>query len=109
MSEPGVGFAPARNFSARSVVIRGVRTRTRRLDWAAGFDPLAARLADGDPAAPRDLVERHYAERYRYALSVLRDERAAEEAVKDDLERALGALGRYREGRFRGMRLRLGV
>lgn len=83
-----------------------MRTRTQRLDRAAGLDPLATRLADGDPAAPRDLVERHYVELYRYAFSVLRDERAAEDAVQDAFERALGALGRYPEGRLRNMRLR---
>ena len=83
-----------------------MKTRRRGLDWAAGLDPLAARLADGDPAAPRDLVGRHYAELYRYAFSVLRDERAAEDAVQDAFERALGALGRYPEGRLRNMKLR---
>ncbi len=71
-----------------------------------GLDPLAARLADGDPEAPRDLVERHYAELYRYAFSVLRDERTAEDAVQDAFERALAALGQYPEGRLRAMRLR---
>ncbi len=79
---------------------------TRRQDLAAGLDSLAARLADGDPAAPRDLVERHYAELYRYAFSVLRDERAAEDAVQDAFEGALVALGRYSQARLRAMRLR---
>jgi RNA polymerase sigma-70 factor, ECF subfamily len=83
-----------------------VKTRARRQEWTAGPDPLAVRLADGDPAAPRDLVERHYAELYRYAFAVLRDERAAEDAVQDTFERALGALGRYPEERLRAMRLR---
>jgi RNA polymerase sigma-70 factor (ECF subfamily) len=83
-----------------------VKTRTQRQEGAAGLDPLAARLADGDPEAPRDLVERYYAELYRYAFSVLRDGRAAEDAVQDAFERALGALGRYPEGRLRAMRLR---
>ena len=82
-----------------------MKTRARQ-EWAAGLDPLAARLADGDPEAPRDLVERHYAELYRYAFSVLRDGRAAEDAVQDAFERALGALGRYPEERLRAMRLR---
>jgi RNA polymerase sigma-70 factor, ECF subfamily len=89
-----------------SIVIQGVKTRRRRNGWTAELDPVAARLADGDPLAPRDLVERHYAELYRYAFSVLRDERAAEDAVQDAFERALGALGRYPEGRLRDMRLR---
>ncbi len=83
-----------------------MKTRARRQEWAAGLDPLAGRLADGDPEAPRDLVERHYAELYRYAFSVLRDERAAEDAVQDTFERAFAALGRYPEGRLRAMRLR---
>jgi RNA polymerase sigma-70 factor, ECF subfamily len=78
----------------------------RQQEWAAGLDPLAARLADGDPLAPGDLVERHYAELYRYAFSVLRDEPAAEDTVQDAFERALGALGRYPEGRLRNMKLR---
>jgi RNA polymerase sigma-70 factor (ECF subfamily) len=82
-----------------------VKTR-RRQEWIAGADPLAARLADGDPAAPRDLVERHYTELYRYAFSMLRDEQASEDAVQDAFERALGALGRYPEVRLRAMRLR---
>jgi RNA polymerase sigma-70 factor, ECF subfamily len=89
----------------RSIVISGVKTKTRRQKWA-GLDPLAGRLADGDPLAPRDLVERHYAELYRYAFSVLRDERAAEDAVQDAFVRALGALGGYPEERLRAMRLR---
>jgi RNA polymerase sigma-70 factor (ECF subfamily) len=90
----------------RSIVISGVKSRARRQERAAGFDPLAGRIADGDPLAPQDLVERHYAELYRYAFSVLRDERAAEDAVQDAFVRALGALGGYPEERLRAMRLR---
>jgi RNA polymerase sigma-70 factor, ECF subfamily len=90
----------------RSIVIFGVKSRARRQERAAGFDPLAGRIADGDPLAPQDLVERHYAELYRYAYSVLRDERAAEDAVQDAFVRALGALGGYPEERLRAMRLR---
>ena len=83
-----------------------MKTRTRRQEWTAEFDPLGARLADGDPLAPRDLVERHYRELYRYAFSVLREERAAEDAVQDAFERAFSALGRYSEERLRAMKLR---
>ena len=83
-----------------------MKTRTRRQEWAAGLDPLAARLADGDPLAPEALVERHYRELYRYAFSVLREERSAEDTVQDAFERAFSALGRYPEERLRAMRLR---
>jgi RNA polymerase sigma-70 factor (ECF subfamily) len=51
-------------------------------------------------------VQRHYRELYRYAFSVLREERAAEDAVQDAFERAFSALGRYSEERLRAMRLR---
>jgi RNA polymerase sigma-70 factor, ECF subfamily len=95
-----------RNFPAGPVVVRGVETEARRSDQTVGLDPLAARLADGDPLAPRALVERHYLELYRYAFSVLREERASEDAVQDAFERAFSALGRYPEERLRAMRLR---
>ena len=95
-----------RNFSGRQSVVWGVKTRARWQERTAGLDPLAARLADGDPLAPRDLVRRHYGELYRYAFSVLREERAAEDAVQDAFERAFSALGRYSEDRLRAMRLR---
>lgn len=95
-----------RNFPAGPVVVKGVETDTRYLDGTVGLDPLAARLADGDPLAPRALVERHYLELYRYAFSVLREERASEDAVQDAFERAFSALGRYSEERLRAMRLR---
>ena len=48
-----------------------------------GIDPLAVRLADGDPWAARDLVEQHYAGLYRYAFAMLRSKQAAEDAVQD--------------------------
>jgi len=83
-----------------------VEVEARSLDETAGIDPLAARLAEGDPLAPKALAERHYVELYRYALSVLREERAAEDAVQDAFERAFAALGRYPEERLRAMRLR---
>jgi RNA polymerase sigma-70 factor, ECF subfamily len=95
-----------RNLLGRSIVTEGMETRTRRQDWAVGLDSLAVRLADGDPTAPGNLVERHYGELYSYAFSVLRDGRAAEDAVQDAFERALDALGRYPEERLRAMRLR---
>ena len=83
-----------------------MEAEARTLDETVGIDPLAARLADGDPLAPKALAERHYVELYRYALSVLREERAAEDAVQDAFERAFAALGRYPEERLRAMRLR---
>jgi RNA polymerase sigma-70 factor (ECF subfamily) len=83
-----------------------VEAEARNLDETVGIDPLAARLADGDPLAPKALAQRHYVELYRYALSVLREERAAEDAVQDAFERAFAALGRYPEERLRAMRLR---
>lgn len=83
-----------------------METEARRLDGTAELDPLAVRLADGDPQAPGALVKRHYAELYRYAFSVLREERAAEDAVHDAFERAFSALGRYSERRLRAMKLR---
>jgi RNA polymerase sigma-70 factor (ECF subfamily) len=95
-----------RNFPAGPVVVKGVEAEARRQERTVEPDPLAARLADGDPLAPRALVERHYLELYRYAFSVLRDDRAAEDAVQDAFERALGALGRYPEKRLREMKLR---
>jgi RNA polymerase sigma-70 factor, ECF subfamily len=104
--DPTERVSDVRNFPGRKIVVEGMKTRTRPQRWAAGFDPLAARLADGDPMAPRALVERHYRELYRYAFSVLREERAAEDAAQDAFERAFAALGRYSEERLRAMRLR---
>jgi RNA polymerase sigma-70 factor (ECF subfamily) len=95
-----------RNFPVGPGVVRGMEAEARILDKPVGTDPLAARLADGDLLAPRALAERHYVELYRYALSVLREERAAEDAVQDAFERAFAALGRYPEERLRAMRLR---
>jgi len=70
------------------------------------FERLAARLADGDPLAARDLVERHHTELYRYALAMLRNVPAAEDAVQEAFERAFIALGRYPEERIRALALR---
>lgn len=69
-------------------------------------DPLAQRLADGDPGAPGELVERHHAELYRYARALLRDAPAAEDAVQDAFERAFAALGKYPEERIEALALR---
>ncbi len=86
-------------------VVRSVEAET--VDpGKTGPDPLAVRLADGDPWAPRELVERHHAELYRYAFAVLGHRVAAEDAVQGAFERAFGALGRYPEERVRAMRLR---
>ena len=71
-----------------------------------GFDPLARRLADGDPGAPKELVERHHAELCRYARSLLREGPAAEDAVQEAFEKAFVALGKYPEERIEALSLR---
>jgi RNA polymerase sigma-70 factor (ECF subfamily) len=70
------------------------------------LDPLARRLADGDPDAPRELVERHHVELYRYARALLRDAPAAEDAVQEAFERAFTALGKYPQERVETLSLR---
>ncbi|MDP8973199.1 MAG: RNA polymerase sigma factor [Actinomycetota bacterium] len=69
-------------------------------------DPLAKRLADGDPNAPGELVERHHAELCRYARALLRDTSAAEDAVQTAFERAFVALGKYPKERIEALFLR---
>jgi RNA polymerase sigma-70 factor, ECF subfamily len=69
-------------------------------------DPLARRLAAGNLDAPRQLVERHHAELYRYALALLRDASAAEDIVQDAFERAFAALGKYPEDRIKALSVR---
>jgi RNA polymerase sigma factor (sigma-70 family) len=83
-----------------------METEPETAEAAAVPATLAGRLADGDPDAPRELVERHHAEIYRYALAMLRDPTAAEDAAQASFERAFGALGRYPEGRIRSLALR---
>jgi len=63
-------------------------------------DPLAGRLADGDPGAPRELVERHHTELLRYAQALLRDGPAAEDAVQEAFSKAFAALGKYPKERI---------
>jgi RNA polymerase sigma-70 factor, ECF subfamily len=70
------------------------------------FDSMARRLANGDPGAPRELVQRHHTELYRYARSLLRDGPAAEDAVQTAFERAFTALGKYPEERIENLTLR---
>lgn len=69
-------------------------------------DPLARRLAQGDPGAPAELVERHRTELYRYARALLREASAAEDVMQEAFERALSALGTYPEERIRRLALR---
>ena len=83
-----------------------METESNTAEEMAGLDPLASRIADGDPSAPRELVERHHAELYRYALAMLRDVASAEDAVQGAFERAFVALGRYPEGRIKTLALR---
>ncbi len=70
------------------------------------LEPLAERLAEGDPGAPRELVERHHAELHRYALGLLCDAPAAEDAVQEAFERAFVALGKYPKERIGTLSLR---
>ena len=110
IASPGTGpvvtVEDEQNFSRLPVVIKSVEAQATHAEAMVGFDPLAARLAHGDPSAPRDLVERHYLELHRYAFAMLRDEEGARDAVQDAFERALVALGRYPEARVRSMMLR---
>jgi RNA polymerase sigma-70 factor (ECF subfamily) len=69
-------------------------------------DALAWRLAAGDPGAPRELVERHHTELYRYARALMHDACAAEDAVQEAFERAFAALGKYPKERIQALRLR---
>jgi RNA polymerase sigma-70 factor (ECF subfamily) len=69
-------------------------------------DSLASRLVEGDLAAPGELARRHHAELYRYALVLLRDVSAAEDAVQETFLRAFTALGRYPEERVKALSLR---
>jgi RNA polymerase sigma-70 factor (ECF subfamily) len=61
-------------------------------------DPLLARLRQGDEAAFAELVARHHGQLKRLALSVLRDEAAADEVVQDAWTAAIEGLGSF-EGR----------
>lgn len=69
-------------------------------------DSLARRLAYGDPGAPRELVERHHAELYRYARALTVDASAAEDAAQTAFEKAFIALGKYPAGRIADLDLR---
>ena len=84
----------------------GMETDLESAEDLRSEDPLAQRLADGDPGAPRELVERHHAELYRYARALLRNTPAAEDAVQDAFERAFAALGKYPRERIETLRLR---
>ena len=84
----------------------GMETELESANDMRNEDPLAKRLADGDPGAPGELVERHHAELCRYARALLRDAPAAEDAVQTAFERAFVALGRYPEERIEALSLR---
>ncbi len=85
---------------------RGMETELESAEGEMSEDPLAGRLADGDPGAPGELVERHHAELCRYARTLLRDGPAAEDAVQTAFERALLALGKYPKDRIETLSLR---
>lgn len=78
----------------------------RSMSEVGELDPLSARLADGDPGAPREMVERHHAELYRYSRALLGDANAAEDAVQETFSRAFAALGKYSSERIRTLYLR---
>jgi RNA polymerase sigma-70 factor, ECF subfamily len=84
----------------------GMETELESAEDMRNEDALAKRLADGDPSAPGELVERYHAELYRYAGALLRDTPAAEDAVQTAFERAFVALGRYSEERIEALSLR---
>ena len=84
----------------------GMETELESVGDMRSEDPLAKRLADGDPGAPGELVERHHAELCRYAQALLRDTPAAEDAVQAAFERAFVALGKYPEERIEDLSLR---
>ena len=84
----------------------GMETELESAEDMRSEDPLAKRLADGDPGAPGELVERHHAELCRYARALLRDAPAAEDAVQTAFERAFVALGKYPEERIEALSLR---
>ena len=63
---------------------------------------LVARAQGGDEAAFRALVERYYADCWRYANAQLRGDADAEDAVQETFWNAYRSLASYREaGRFR--------
>ena len=84
----------------------GVDIELESENTMGSLDPLAWRLADGDPGAPRELVERHHAELYRYARALMRDGPAAEDAVQEAFEKAFAALGKYPQERIETLSLR---
>lgn len=71
-----------------------------------GSDSLARRLACGDPGAPRELVERHHAELYRYARALMGEASMAEDAAQATFEKAFAALGKYPAERIEALSLR---
>ncbi|WP_053057954.1 RNA polymerase sigma factor [Rubrobacter aplysinae] len=73
---------------------------------AGSPESLSRRLAGGDPAAPRELVERHRAELFRYSRALLGGPEAAEDAVQEAFSRAFAALGGYPEERIESLSLR---
>lgn len=65
-------------------------------------EALAGRAAAGDEAAFELLVRRHQDAAWRYALSILRSEQEAEEAVQEAFVRAFRGIGTFRgESAFR--------
>jgi RNA polymerase sigma-70 factor, ECF subfamily len=101
----GTFFASVK-LSALPWCCMGMETELESANDMRSADPLATRLADGDPGAPGELVERHHAELCRYARALLRDTPVAEDAVQTAFERAFVALGKYPEERIEALSLR---
>lgn len=84
----------------------GMETELESAEDMRNPDPLAQRLANGDPKASKEMVERHHTELYRYARSLLRNASAAEDAVQDAFEKAFIALGKYPQEHIKALSLR---
>lgn len=99
-------FFASVKLSALSLCCMGMETGLESTEDMSSLDPLARRLADGDPGAPRELVKRHHAELHRYTRALMHDAAAADDAVQEAFGRAFAALGKYPKERIETLTLR---